>query len=76
MFGCCVLSKGSALLRNLHVKGVDKEITSNLRCYSFLMHVSDPRVLNRVKEGVLHWACQSQKENEEVVKLILGVKEK
>ena len=40
------------------------------------MHVSDPRVLNRAKEGVLHWACQSQQEDDELVKLVLGVEGK
>jgi len=40
------------------------------------MHISDPRVVNHANEGVLHWAGQSQQENEELVKLLLGVEEK
>lgn len=39
--------------------------------FSYDVYISDPRALNHAKESTLHWACQSEKENEEVVELLL-----
>ena len=35
------------------------------------MYVSDPRAHNIALEGVLHWACKSEKENQLVLELLL-----
>jgi len=32
---------------------------------------ADPHVMDRAGETVLHWACKSEEENDEMVKLVL-----
>ena len=32
---------------------------------------ADPQVMDRAGETVLHWACKSEEENDEMVKLVL-----
>ena len=52
---------------------------NSLRLCNFCMHkiisfssTTDPRVMDKSSETVLHWACKSKKENDEMVKLLLG----